>query len=179
MGITRRFNADGSKFEAPPSVGEGSVVYFSGQRLMKTVKRAGTGGYPGPGDEVSVHYVGTLEDGTVFDSSRRRKKPFKFTLGQGSVIEGWEQSIESMQVGELVELKCAPEFAYGSRGSPPNIPPDATLTFEIELLDFHSVSIGEIVFKNGAYLLLLLAGLFALLHYVVLPGGAIPAAYQK
>ena len=74
MGVTRRFNADGSKFEPPPAVAEGSVVYLSGQRLMKTVKRSGTGGFPGPGDEVSVHYVGTLEDGTIFDSSRRRKK---------------------------------------------------------------------------------------------------------
>ena len=75
MGVTRRFNADGTRFEPPPAVGEGSVVYLAGQRLMKSVKRAGTGGFPGPGDEVSVHYVGTLEDGTTFDSSRRRRKP--------------------------------------------------------------------------------------------------------
>lgn len=98
MGVTRRFNADGTRFEPPPAVGEGSVVYLSGQRLMKSVKRAGSGGFPGPGDEVTVHYVGTLEDGTVFDSSRRRRKPFKFTLGQGQVIEGWDQAVESMQV---------------------------------------------------------------------------------
>ena len=98
MGVTRRFNADGTRFEPPPAVGEGSVVYLAGQRLMKSVKRAGTGGFPGPGDEVSVHYVGTLEDGTTFDSSRRRRKPFKFTLGQGAVIEGWERGVESMQV---------------------------------------------------------------------------------
>ena len=98
MGVTRRFNADGTRFEPPPAVGEGSVVYLSGQRLMKSVKRSGSGGFPGPGDEVSVHYVGTLEDGTVFDSSRRRRKPFKFTLGQGAVIEGWDLAVESMQV---------------------------------------------------------------------------------
>ena len=174
MGVTRRFNADGTRFEPPPAVGEGSVVYLSGQRLMKSVKRSGSGGFPGPGDEVSVHYVGTLEDGTVFDSSRRRRKPFKFTLGQGAVIEGWDLAVESMQVGEMVELTCAPEFAYGPAGAPPAIPPNATLSFEIELLDFHSLSIGEIVLKNGGYLLLLLAAVFGLLHYVVLPHGALP-----
>ena len=74
----------------------------------------------------------------------------------------------------MIDLKVAPEFAYGPSGSPPAIPPDATLTFEIELIDFHSVTLYELVLKNGAYLLLLLAGLFTLLHYVVLPNGAFP-----
>ena len=101
-------------------------------------------------------------------------QPFKFTLGQGSVIPGWDQSVDSMQVGEMIDLKCAPEFAYGPHGAPPAIPPDATLTFEIELLGFHSISLSELLLKNGAYLLLMLAGLFVLLHYVVLPNGALP-----
>ena len=114
MGVTRRFNADGTRFEPPPAVGEGSVVYLAGQRLMKSVKRAGSGGFPGPGDEVSVHYVGTLEDGTVFDSSRRRRKPFKFTLGQGAVIEGWDRGVESMQVAAPSPLWAV---AVGWRGA--------------------------------------------------------------
>ena len=61
-------------------------------------------------------------------SALPRCQPFKFTLGQGAVIPGWEHSVESMQVGEMVDLKCAPEFAYGQHGSPPSIPPNATLT---------------------------------------------------
>ena len=96
--VTRKYNDDGTPFEPPVQLKEGSVIFLAGPKLQKTVKRVGTGGYPGPGDTVSVHYVGTLEDGTVFDSSRRRRKPFKFTLGQGAVIEGWDRAVESMQV---------------------------------------------------------------------------------
>ena len=81
--------------------------------------------------------------------SRRKKKVFQFTLGQGSVIQAWESAVGTMQVGEMIELKAAPEFCYGTQGMPPAIPPNATLTFEIELLEFYAPSIIEFLVKNG------------------------------
>jgi len=161
MGVTRRFNADGSKFEEPPATKEGSVIYLAGQRLTKTVKRTGTGGIPDVGDMVSVHYVGYLADGTVFDSSRKRKKPFQFTLGHGNVIDGWDAGVATMHEGECSVLTCAPEYAYGAQGSPPVIPPNATLSFEVELLSFEEPSLGSAlmstVWKLAAFLLLVVA----------------------
>ena len=85
-------------------------------------------------DEVTVHYEGRLEDGTVFDSSRERGEPLVFRLGMETVIKGWEIGIEKMRQGEFAELTVAPEYAYGEDGAPPDIPPNATLRFEIELL---------------------------------------------
>eukprot|EP00931_Biecheleriopsis_adriatica_P033998 TRINITY_DN19685_c0_g1_i1.p1 TRINITY_DN19685_c0_g1~~TRINITY_DN19685_c0_g1_i1.p1 ORF type:complete len:583 (+),score=214.97 TRINITY_DN19685_c0_g1_i1:62-1750(+) len=94
---------------------------------------------PKAGDEVEVHYVGTLQsDGSEFDSSRSRGKPFSFTLGQGQVIKGWDLGVASMKKGEVAKFTLAPEFAYGDGGSPPKIPAKATLVFEIELLDWKS-----------------------------------------
>lgn len=177
--VTRKYNDDGTPFEPPAQLKEGSVIFLQGPKLQKTVKRVGTGGYPGPGDTVSVHYVGTLEDGTVFDSSRRKKKVFQFTLGQGSVIQAWESAVGTMQVGEMIELKAAPEFCYGTVGSPPAIPPNATLTFEIELLEFYAPSIIEFLVKNGFYLVLMLGVLFFLLHHFVLPHGVMPKTELK
>lgn len=92
---------------------------------------------PKKGDEVTVHYVGTLEsDGTEFDSSRSRDKPLVFTLGQGQVISGWDLGVATMKKGELAKLTLAPEHAYGESGSPPKIPGGATLIFEVELLSW-------------------------------------------
>jgi len=96
---------------------------------------AGEGDVAEAGDTVAVHYVGTLEDGTQFDSSRDRGEPIVFTLGAGEVIEGWEQGIAGMAVGGQRRLVIPPELAYGAAGSPPVIPPDATLTFEVELIE--------------------------------------------
>jgi len=94
---------------------------------------------PKGGDEVTVHYVGTLEsDGSEFDSSRGRNKPFEFTLGKGQVIQGWDQGVATMKKGELAKFTLAPEFAYGESGSPPKIPENATLVFEVELLSWAS-----------------------------------------
>merc|ERR1719199_2136632 len=78
---------------------------------------------PKKGDEVTVHYVGTLEsDGSEFDSSRSRGKPLTFTLGEGQVISGWDLGVATMKKGELAKLTLAPEHAYGESGSPPKIP---------------------------------------------------------
>mmetsp|Transcript_12157 Transcript_12157/g.25162 ORF Transcript_12157/g.25162 Transcript_12157/m.25162 type:complete len:486 (+) Transcript_12157:116-1573(+) len=94
-------------------------------------------GPPPPGYEVTAHYTGTLEsDGSKFDSSVDRGKPFKFDLGQGMVIRAWDEGFTSMKVGEKAILKCSPDYAYGASGSPPAIPPNSTLLFEVELLGF-------------------------------------------
>merc|ERR1719456_1324315 len=94
---------------------------------------------PKKGDEVTVHYVGTLEsDGSEFDSSRGRGEPFVFPLGKGRVIKGWDLGVATMKKGEVAKFTLAPEFAYGDAGSPPNIPSKATLVFEVELISWVS-----------------------------------------
>ncbi|PVD33481.1 hypothetical protein C0Q70_04737 [Pomacea canaliculata] len=114
--------------------------------VLKQILRAGEGeAVPVKGNEVTVHYVGTLEDGTEFDSSRSRQETFKFTLGKGSVIKAWDIGVATMKKGELARLTCKPEYAYGEAGSPPKIPPNATLIFEVELLDWK----GEDLSKDG------------------------------
>lgn len=90
--------------------------------------------FPKNGHTVSVHYTGTLENGTKFDSSRDRNKPFKFTIGRGEVIRGWDEGVAQLSVGQRAKLICSPDYAYGSRGHPGVIPPNATLTFDVELL---------------------------------------------
>lgn len=104
--------------------------------LFKTVLVEGTGSIPVKGAKVTVHYVGTLLDGTQFDSSRDRNDYFEFTLGKGQVIKGWDKGVATMRVGEKAILKCSPEYGYGAAGSPPSIPPNATLLFEVELFDW-------------------------------------------
>jgi FKBP-type peptidyl-prolyl cis-trans isomerase len=96
--------------------------------------RAGTGPEAKSGDSVTVHYTGTLEDGTKFDSSRDRGQPFTFPLGAGRVIKGWDHGVAGMQVGGQRRLTIPAEEGYGSQGAGAVIPPNAELTFDVELI---------------------------------------------
>ncbi len=95
----------------------------------------GTGAEAKSGDTVKIHYVGTLKDGTEFDNSRKRNAPFEFKLGTGMVIKGFDRGVQGMKVGGKRTLTIPPELGYGRKGAPPIIPPNATLIFEIELID--------------------------------------------
>merc|ERR1711994_1047760 len=121
-----------------------SIVLFDGG-IKKKIIREGTGATPPAGSKVKVHYTGTLEsDGSKFDSSRDRNEPFEFTIGAGMVIKAWDEGVATMKVGERSILTCREDFAYGKKGSPPNIPGDATLVFDVELL-----SIGNDITDDG------------------------------
>lgn len=95
----------------------------------------GTGAEAVAGKSVTVHYVGMLPDGTVFDASTKRGEPFTFQLGVGMVIKGWDQGVAGMKVGGKRQLIIPPDMGYGSQGAGNVIPPNATLIFEVELLD--------------------------------------------
>jgi FKBP-type peptidyl-prolyl cis-trans isomerase FkpA len=96
--------------------------------------KVGSGEPAKAGDTVEVHYTGWLKDGTKFDSSHDRGKPFSFELGIGNVIKGWDEGVAGMKAGGKRKLMIPPDLGYGKRGSPPAIPPDSELIFEVELL---------------------------------------------
>ncbi|MBW2527567.1 MAG: FKBP-type peptidyl-prolyl cis-trans isomerase [Deltaproteobacteria bacterium] len=105
------------------------------KELVKEDLVVGKGPTAESGDRVEVHYTGRLfKNGKKFDSSLDGGKPFPFTLGQGSVIKGWDQGVVGMKVGGKRKLTIPSDLAYGDKGSPPKIPPNAALVFEVELL---------------------------------------------
>uniref|UniRef100_A0A0D9V7Q0 peptidylprolyl isomerase n=1 Tax=Leersia perrieri TaxID=77586 RepID=A0A0D9V7Q0_9ORYZ len=106
--------------------------------VLKTVIRRAKDDATAPSDSlpvVDVHYEGTLaENGEVFDTTHEDNSVFSFEIGEGTVIKAWDIAVKTMKVGEVAKITCKPEYAYGAAGSPPEIPPDATLTFEVELV---------------------------------------------
>lgn len=118
--------------EPAPTPG-GAAKTLPGGLVVKDVT-VGTGPEVKAGDKIGVHYVGTLDGGKEFDSSRKRSTPFVFTIGKGMVIKGWEQGLLGMKVGGTRKLTIPADLAYGDRGAPPTIPPKSTLHFDVELL---------------------------------------------
>jgi peptidylprolyl isomerase len=104
-------------------------------KLEITDTQLGNGAEATAGKNVSVHYTGRLTNGSKFDSSLDRGRPFTFKLGAGMVIQGWDQGVAGMKVGGKRTLTIPPELGYGAGGFPPVIPPNSTLVFDVELLD--------------------------------------------
>lgn len=119
--------------EALEKLAAGFEKTESGLRYQMIQK--GTGKQAEKGKKVSVHYEGSLENGRVFDSSYKRKQPIDFTLGVGQVIEGWDEGIALLKVGDKARFVIPSYLGYGSRGAGGVIPPDATLIFDVELMD--------------------------------------------
>jgi FKBP-type peptidyl-prolyl cis-trans isomerase FkpA len=128
---------EGSAASVEPSVPEGITG------LDARIVKPGRDEAVGTGDRASMHYTGWLFDpeaedgrGQQFDSSRDRGRTFEFTVGEGRVIRGWDVGVVGMQIGEVRELKIAPELGYGQAGAGAAIPPNSTLLFEVELVSF-------------------------------------------
>ncbi|MCL7041386.1 hypothetical protein MKW94_030509 [Papaver nudicaule] len=119
---------------------DGDFKEIGTQGLRKRITQQGSSWKaPFPGDEVEVHYSGCIEGGSCFDSSWDRDTPFRFRLGQCEVIKGWDEGISTMKKGERAVFMIPPSLGYGEMGSPPTIPPNATLIFDVELLSWTSI----------------------------------------
>jgi len=120
---------------APEAEATGGKVHKLASGLQYEDTVVGNGKMAEPGMNVSVHYTGWLTDGTKFDSSVDRGQPFKFQLGAGQVIAGWDEGVKGMRIGGKRKLTIPPDLGYGARGAGGVIPPNATLVFDVELLD--------------------------------------------
>ena len=125
--------ADNERMKETKPMAEQTVTTESG--LMYLDMTVGTGRQAELGDTAAVHYTGWLADGKKFDSSVDRKEPFSFRLGAGQVIKGWDEGVMGMKIGGKRKLTIPPQLGYGARGAGGVIPPNATLTFDVELLD--------------------------------------------
>ena len=124
---------EGAAAGGPQSVAE-SAYTTTGSGLQYSDLLVGSGETAAKGQSATVHYTGWLTNGKQFDSSVKRNKPFTFPVGRRKVIKGWDEGVVGMKVGGKRQLKVPPDLGYGLRGSPPAIPKDATLVFEVELL---------------------------------------------
>ena len=134
LGIALLMAACGGGSATPECATDGATLESA---IFYVDLRCGTGAEVGGGDRASVEYTGTLEDGTVFDSTEDRDEPYRFLLGDPNLIEGWD-AIAGMRVGGKRRIVVPPELGYAGDGLPPHIPPDATLTFEVTLLEVSS-----------------------------------------
>jgi FKBP-type peptidyl-prolyl cis-trans isomerase len=121
--------------QAPASTGTTATEVTMQDGLKYTDEQVGTGAVATAGKTAVVHYTGWLLDGTKFDSSRDRNHPFSFPLGAGQVIKGWDEGVAGLKVGGKRTLIVPPALGYGARGAGGVIPPNATLKFDVELLD--------------------------------------------
>lgn len=125
----------GCLFVLAATISEAAQAITTPSGLKVEILQEGNGPVPKSGQTVVVHYTGTLVDGKKFDSSRDRGQPFSFPLGAGRVIRGWDEGIAMLKVGSRARLTIPPQLGYGARGAGGVIPPNATLIFDVELLD--------------------------------------------
>ncbi|MAO82741.1 MAG: peptidylprolyl isomerase [Myxococcales bacterium] len=121
--------------KTPKNTPKGAKLMSSPSGLQWQVLQEGSGPKPTQGQTIAAHYTGTFPDGKVFDSSVKRGTPLVFKVGVGQVIKGWDEALLDMRAGERRQLIIPPELAYGARGAGGVIPPNATLHFEVELVE--------------------------------------------